>query len=400
MSVDMLEEELNKNTVFRDETKLSVLYVPSKLPHRENEIKQLAKLFRPLIEYPGSTSRIVFISGPVGCGKTAVTKKFGCLIEKMAKKRGVNLKYIHINCRREKTEFLILLRIARAINSHIPKRGFSAAELLQIIIDLLDAQNMFILLTLDEIDFILDQNNGELIYDLTRLNDDRLNEKVRVSLILISKNHNIRVMLDDSTISVLSNNDIRFSPYTARQLEDILAIRAQEAFYKSAIAHGVINLIADIAAQYGDARYALELLWRAGRYADEEGVLKVFPDHVRKAKADSHPELRREVLVQLSKQDRILLLSIIRNLIKENIAYTTMGKVEETYHIICEEYGEKARGHTQLWERIKSLSRQGIIDTQISGRGIKGKTTLIGLGEAPVKSLEKELIKLMEVKKY
>ena len=256
---------------------------------------------------------------------------------------------------------------------------------------------MFVLLTLDEVDFLLGQSGGALIYDLTRLNDDKLNNDNRLSLILISKNHSIRSMLDKSTTSIISDNNIRLGPYTSRQLEDILEARAQEAFYKSTIAPGVISLIADIAAEWGDARYALELLWRAGKYADEEKVLKVFPEHVRLAKADSHPELRKEALAHLDKQDKMILLSILRNLTKRKKAYTTMGEVKRTYGIICEEYGESQRAHTQLWERIREMSRKGIVDTRISGEGLKGKTTLVSVGEAPTKTLEEEIIKLMEV---
>lgn len=399
MSADMLEEELKACTVFRDETKLSVFYVPDNMPHRENEIKQLANIFRPLLEYPGGTSRIVFISGSVGTGKTAVAKRFGALIEAAAKRRCINLKYIHVNCRREKTNFLILLQLAHAISPNIPSRGYSPTELLKIVTGLLDEKNLFILLALDEADFLINQGGGDLIYDLTRLNDDKLNKTHRLSLILISKDETVKSMLDDSVTSIVAVNNIKFAPYTAHQLEDILGQRAREAFYQSSIAPGVIGLIADVAAEWGDARYALELFWRAAKYADEEGTMKVFPEHVRRAKADTHPELRRETLANLNKHDKIILLSIVRNLAKGRKAYTTMGDVEETYHLICEEYRQEPRAHTQLWDRVRSLNINGVITTKISGKGVRGKTTLIGVGEAPAEILEAELVREMEVRK-
>ncbi|MHA1835966.1 MAG: ORC1-type DNA replication protein, partial [Candidatus Odinarchaeia archaeon] len=391
-----LEEELKRSTIFKDETKLSVYYVPEKLPHREREIKILAKIFRPFLEKPGLASPMVFITGNTGCGKTSVTQRFGQLAENLAKKRGIKLKYVHINCRREKTDFLILLQLAKAITPNIPKRGFSAAELLQIIIELLEKKELFILLTLDEVDYLIRKGGEDLIYDLTRLNDDILNGTARLSLILISKDETVKFLLDESILSLISNNTLKFKPYTAHQLADILKLRADEAFYPSTISPGVIELIADIAAEWGDARYALELLWRAGRYADEEKVLRVFPEHVRKAKYETHPELRKELLNYLTKQEKITLLAIVRALKKERTAYVRIGDVEKIYQIICEEYGEEKRGHTQLWERIKTLNSNGIIKTGISSKGIRGKTTLIWLGEVPVEVLEKELISLLK----
>ena len=72
-----------------------------------------------------------------------------------------------------------------------------------------------------------------------------------------------------------------------------------------------------------------------------------------------------------------------------------MGEAEEEYSLICEEYNEKTRGHTQLWKYVKSLSAAGIIDTLVSGLGQQGKTTLIGLHRVPAVDLEKELVNIL-----
>ncbi|MEM2109027.1 MAG: orc1/cdc6 family replication initiation protein, partial [Candidatus Odinarchaeota archaeon] len=78
-------------------------------------------------------------------------------------------------------------------------------------------------------------------------------------------------------------------------------------------------------------------------------------------------------------------------------AYATIGLIEKTYQLVCEEYSEKPRSHTQLWDRVKSLSRLGLINARISGKGMRGKTTIIGIGDAPAEILESELVRWLSV---
>ncbi|RLI00337.1 cell division control protein Cdc6, partial [Candidatus Bathyarchaeota archaeon] len=51
------------STVFKDEGKLSLDYVPPHLPHREKELKILATTFKPLISSPGKILPRVIIRG-------------------------------------------------------------------------------------------------------------------------------------------------------------------------------------------------------------------------------------------------------------------------------------------------------------------------------------------------
>ncbi len=64
-----------------------------------------------------------------------------------------------------------------------------------------------------------------------------------------------------------------------------------------------------------------------------------------------------------------------------------MGEAEQAYEIVCEEYGEKRRAHTQLWKYVRDLDALGLIDTKLSGKGVVGKSTLISLPEIPSKVL-------------
>ncbi|MGQ9720370.1 MAG: ORC1-type DNA replication protein [Candidatus Jordarchaeum sp.] len=390
---NIVEDELSRPSIFRDESKLSIDYVPEHLPHRENELKQLASIFRVILEKPGNCQRVI-ITGNVGTGKTALAKNFGNQITTIASKRGINLQYNHINCRRERASFTILSRVVQIFNPSIPRRGFSTEELLQIMKEILEEEDMHIILTLDELDFLLRREGEELLYSLIRLFDEQLNAVQRISIIGIMRSEALFRGLDSSIISSLQQNIIRLKEYSASQLETILAERVKEAFYLGTITNEEITFIAEIAAKQGDARYALEILWRAGKIAESQSKMRVLPEHIRKAKSDIHPVVRKDALRDLPVQQKVLLLAVSRALNTEK-AYATTSEVKRIYRIVCEEYNVRPRRHTQFWEYLNELVKQGIITTKISGEGIKGKTTLISLPDIPASILEQEILNLL-----
>ncbi|MFW9943581.1 MAG: cell division control protein Cdc6, partial [Candidatus Sifarchaeia archaeon] len=133
----------------------------------------------------------------------------------------------------------------------------------------------------------------------------------------------------------------------------------------------------------------------AGKQADSTDSRKVIPDYARKAKADTHPELRKEIFTTLPKQNSLLLLAAARQLKENRGAYITMGELEEMYQSVCEEYNEEPRAHTQVWEWVQDLNSHGLVDTKRSGIGQRGQTTLIGLSDVPAELLEHYLLELL-----
>jgi cell division control protein 6 len=397
MTHDYIEDELSRRSVFKSEQFLSIDYVPENLPHRQAELRTLAQNFKTLITSPGRTSQRFIIEGPVGTGKTAAAKRFAEQIVQAADRRSIRLHSIHVNCRVNKTTYLVFLRALREFKPEFPRRGLSPEELLQILVDVLDEEDRYLLLILDELDYFIKQRGADILYDLTRLTDDRLNAKQRVSIIGIGR----KIPLDDdlldaSTQSTLQRNIMRFSKYDRNALYDILKHRVEMAFEKNTVMDETIQVISDIASERGDARYAIELLWRSGKQADRDQIEKVVPDYARQAKADTHPELRKEVFTTLSQMHKLLLLAVSRQLKETRGAYVTMGEVEEMYRSSCEEYGKKPRAHTQIWEWVQDLTSHGIIDTKRSGSGQRGQTTLIGLSDVPAEMLEQFITTLLD----
>ncbi len=155
VAYDIISHEMSRPSVFKDESRLFPDHVPMQLVHREPELKALSRVFRVMLESPGSVAQKLTLVGDVGVGKTAVAKRFGSTIGSIAKERGIDLRYIHVNCYKDRTLFLVIKKIAQQILPSIPDRGFSAQELFETLWKILEDENIHLLLALDETDFLI-----------------------------------------------------------------------------------------------------------------------------------------------------------------------------------------------------------------------------------------------------
>jgi len=385
------------STVFKDESKLDINYVPQHLLHRKLQLNLLNQFFRFAVESPGKMTQRALIIGKIGTGKTVLSQHFGLNIVKEAKQRNINLNYIHVNCRECKGSlFMILQRTIMKFYPTFPRRGYSAEELLQALMQILDEKDAYLILTLDELESLVLSEGSDPIYNLSRIQEDRLNAPKRLSLICILRQPEHLEKLDPSTRSTLQRNIIQLEEYSESQLEDILDDRVNLALRDGTVPTQTLGLIAELGnSEGGNARYAIELLWRAGKYADASEMREVSPECVRKAVVSVYPVVRRDMIPEFGLHEKLFLLGVARHFKQTDSAYMPMGDAEEAYALVCEEYGEKRRGHTQLWKYVQALSAAGIIETMVSGVGQRGKTTLISLSRVPASDLEQELVKIL-----
>jgi cell division control protein 6 len=345
-------------------------------------------------------SQRALIVGDVGTGKTVLSKRFGSELESESKKRKINFKYVHVNCRESRGSlFLVLKRVLSEFMPRFPPRGFSPEELLSTLIQVLERRRLHLMLALDELESLIKTEGSLAIYNLTRIQEHDKRGSGRLSLMFILRDLNCLETLDRSTLSTLQQNIIKLERYRAAQLEEILRDRVDLSYKPNTIDDENIRFIADLASTSGDARYAIELLWRAGKYADTEESSVVTMEHVRQASASIHPAFREEYLRGLSIGEKLVLLAIARVLKSSDAAYTTMGEVEDTYELVCEEYGETPRRHTQVWKYIRNLGATGVVSAKKSGEGVKGRTTLVGLSLIPAAQMEKWLESVLDVLK-
>lgn len=389
-----ISEELSGPTVFKAIEKLDFDFVPKELPHRDEQLRKLVRIFGQILK--SNISENAFIRGNVGTGKTVMAKKFCMDFKKYSIDSGKALETVHVNCRRRNTDSSVMLKIVTHFQPSFPDRGFSVDEMLDSLRKHLIKNKCYLIVVLDEVDVLIKKSGSNLIYLLTRFNEENISGVNTVSLILISQ-QNILDMLEAAALSTFKRtNAIELNKYSIKELADILTQRIGLAFKSNVIDTEAVDFIADIAAREGDARLAIELLWKSGLAADDKREDRITAEHVRIAKSNITTIESR--LNDLGLHEKLILMMVARAL-KKGGAYTTTGDVEKLYRVVCEEYNEKARGHTQFWNYIKSLDAYGFIIANKSGEGIIGNTTVISLTDIPAKELEEMLVKKFDKKR-
>ena len=394
-----LEESNASRGLFQDENVLSFDYLPECLPHRGDQIREMTRYFRALFvpsqQAPNFRQSLILVGG-TGSGKSSTARRFGHDSEKLVANKNPHFQFLyrHLNCRKTRTVYLLLIELLQAVSPNFPQRGFSAGELLRELVQALARSNSYILLVLDEIDYLFrDPEINSLLYSLTRIQDDGLAPlEQRISLVIITRNQDFIHLLDPSTRSSLAKNIVKFNPYSVKQLEDILWDRAHLGALPEVVSFEVINSIASFAHDHtSDARLAIETLWRAIRIAESVHSQTVKPEHVRIAQSNVS-SVNIELLRDLPIQHKVVLLSISKLFQQDQERSTiTLTMVKRQFQEECRQFGLKVgQGHTSLWSYIQKLSDLGLVKTRVANRGTKGRVTEIQL-DIPAAKLTREI---------
>ena len=384
-----------RRSVFKDPNKLSLTYIPPRIPYRESKLSQLKEYFENVIIGKLNYEH-VFITGNTGTGKTLVAKHFERYIYTINKEHDKSIIPIYVNARLERSPGNIIRKMISTILPGKISRGYSLEEIYSGFLSYLIDNDKKAILILDDADHLFTMY-PEFIYKLSRAEEASPNFTNYLSIIFVVHRDDILNNLDPWTAAGLHKNIVKFEDYSYKELRDILLYRSSEAFNEGAITIQTINTAADITTAYNyNARYAIELLYKAGLIADKKGEEVVKPEHVREARVNSAPAFSLQELESLQNHEKLLLYTLAETLSLKEEAYVTMGDLERRYREIASLYGLKPVGHTWIWKMVNMLSTLGYITKKISGEGHRGKTSLIGLPSLPATLLMKELQKILK----
>ncbi len=373
--------------IISDHRSLSFNYVPKELPHREQQMRRMFSIFKSMAE--SGVSQNALLRGRVGTGKTALAKRFCMEFKDWAGGMDAAVEFEVVNCRRRTSKASVILALTNHFDPHFPDRGFSVTEMPDVIKKFLVKDRIHFIVVLDEVDVLLRKTGSDLIYLLTRFEEEELKGQDSVNLIMISQVNVLELMDEASRSTFKPSNVVVFDRYAEPELFDIVSQRVELAFHPRTVDEEIIGQIASIAAETGDARRAIDILEKAGQLAEEERREYVMVEHVRKANALAYSRLEIGQLKELDRQKQLVLLAVARAL--RDASSTTTGEVTRHYRVACEEDGERARSTTQFWKYVQELTARGFINAERTQSGLEGLTTRITLTEASASELTEAL---------
>ena len=429
---DLLEGE----PIFENKEVLRPSYTPRKLPHREEQINNMATILVTALR--GDTPSNILIYGKTGTGKTASAKFVSEELESTSEKYEVPCEVEYINCEVTDTQYRVLARLAnkfidknheviddrlaeltdlreraredrtaltdtefasveavterieslradKADFEQVPMTGWPTDRVYSSFFDAVDYHERVVVIMLDEIDKLVEKSGDDTLYNLSRMNSELASS--RVSIMGISNDLKFTDFLDPRVKSSLGEEEIVFPPYDANQLRDILTHRADVAFEDGALTDDVIPLCAAFAAQeHGDARRALDLLRTAGELAERDQTDVVDENHVRKAQEKIELDRVIEVVRTLPTQSKLVLFSIV-TLETNGVNNINTGEVYNVYQRLCEEIDVDMLTQRRVTDLISELDMLGIVNAVVVSKGRYGRTKEISMS-VPIEETE------------
>ncbi len=310
----------NEQSIFKDESVFYPDYFPENIVARDNQTKELSYLLKPLLSNKKANNIIIY--GPPGTGKTLLSN----YVLKQLNEYTNKTKYTYINCIQDNTRFAILSKLINFFEGALPRRGLAIDEVWTRLQELFKKSNFFPIIILDEIDKLSSDDTSALLYDLCRHSE----KSKYFTLILITNYKSFILDLDSRTQSSLYLSEIEFPKYNPIDLKLILKERIEYGLIPEAISNDLIGYIAGYAAtKAGDARIAIDLLYKSAKESEKHGDLKITKDILLSSSRLVDSIKLSEKVKSLSK-DEYEVLCLIGNGVKASEIYNNTKLSERT----------------------------------------------------------------------
>ncbi|MBI3036299.1 orc1/cdc6 family replication initiation protein [Candidatus Woesearchaeota archaeon] len=371
---------LKKESVFVNKQSLQVAFVPDEIVHRDDQVRQIASVIAPALRFERPSN--LFVYGKTGTGKTLTVKHTTDRLVFVAKNESVSLQKIYVNCKLKNvadTEYRLIASLARQLGKPLPSTGLPTEDIYKAFFSTVDSEKQLVILILDEIDQLVKKAGDDVLYNLTRINEELKNSQI--SLIGISNDLLFVDNLDPRVKSSLSEEELLFPPYNALQLQDLLLSRSAIAFRKGAVESGVVEKCAAFAArEHGDARRALELLRVAGELADRRSVATVGISDVDAAEEKIEKDKIVDLVITQPRQAQLVLYSVV-SISNGTNKFIFTGEVYEMYKKYCVEVGLRPLTQRRLSDILSEFDMLGIITARVISKGRYGRTREIMLAQ-------------------
>lgn len=359
------------DSLYRDRDRLSEEYTPTELVGRDDEIARYHTALQPVINNEDPNN--IFVYGKTGVGKTAVTRYLLEQLEADAGTYGVDLTTVELNCEGLTSSYQVAINLVNKLrppDEGISNTGHPMHEVLSQLWDALEGIGGTVLIVLDEVDNI--GGDDTLLYQLPRARSNGNVEAARVGVIGISNDLAFRENLRAEVKSSLAEVNIRFPPYDAGELEQVLAQRADAAFYDAALAEEVVPLCAAYGAKDGgDARKALDLLRAAADLARADNAETVTAEHVEEARRELEREEVMDGIADLADQHKLVLYALV-TLQAAGETPARSQDIYERYAELCKSAPHDARTTRRVRDFLGEIEGLGITVSSHHNDGLAG----------------------------
>ena len=250
-------------------------------PHRAAQVRELEAYLQAVVERPRQAAQIVFLCGPLSRETGYLSKTVGTAAERRAAERGEKVKFLFVDCRIDMSLVAMFNKALRSLGHAFPSRGLGFEALLQSFLETIREEGVHLVIAFGSFDLLVESDPSAL-FTLTELS--KISRSYQAfSCMLISKSLDYLSKVDPSTRKSLPESVVVLEPYSAEQLYDMLLYRSKEAFREGAVDDMSLQMAAELASVRGDARFAVELLYVAGKFAQRAGSERVSPRHVKLA---------------------------------------------------------------------------------------------------------------------
>lgn len=263
--------------------------VPEELQHRDPQIRQLEAALDPITS--GRRGQDALITGPSGTGKTTIAQ----FVVRELKKTTFGVRSGYVNALSDSSRSRALWKLARdaRVGQDLKPKGTHPSVFRDRLADLPE-EDQFVAI-IDEVHGLRDDTT---LYDLL--------EMPHVTVILVT--------IDEDSFAADAESRLRdrlhavqklhLDRYEHHELTSILQKRVEYGLAPSAVANGVCEMIADIAA--GDARHAIVLLRTAVEHVINQNDPTVRESHVEEVREEAKTEVRLRYLSDWGTQPRLL----------------------------------------------------------------------------------------------
>ena len=362
-------------SVFRDEHVFEFDYLPETFEHRESQRETLKYALRPAVR--GSRPLNVMMRGPPGTGKTTAVWKLFDELQGMP-----DVQAVRVNCQVNSTRYAVFSRLFEGMFEYEPPTsGISFKKLFGQITDRLVEDGEVLIVALDDVNYLFYESEAsETLYSLLRAHEEHSGAKIGVIVVSSDLDLDVIEALDSRVQSVFRPEDVYFSEYGEREIVDILRERVDKGFREDAVGPRVLDRVAERTAESGgDLRVGIDLLRRAGMQAEMRGSRVVESEDVEEA-------YQKAKYVHLSRHLRGLADSeadLVRVLADHEGEQA--GDVYDAFE------SETGLGYTRYSEIVNKLEQLGLVETEYTDVGGRGRSRALSLAydaEAVLERLE------------